>query len=77
MQSLQLNLEGDQLFCLTEGKGPQKCSGCCHQHIYSLDVVAVLMLIHTCHTLSGVIVETDQDEDKSYFIFLLEAGIFV
>ena len=32
---------------------------------FSLGVVAVLILIHTCRALSGVIVGTEQDEDKS------------
>ena len=62
-----MNLEGGQLFCLTEVKGPHEWPGYCHQHLFSLDIVAVLMLIHTCRALSGVIVDTKQDEDKSNF----------
>ena len=42
---------------------------------FSLGVVAVLMLIYPCRALSGVIVGTDQDEDKSNFILLLGAGM--
>ena len=34
------------------------------------------MLIHPYHALSGVILDTDQDKDKSNFLFLLEAGIY-
>ena len=33
------------------------------------------MLINPCCYVSGVIVDTEQDEDKSDFIFLLGAGI--
>ena len=45
-------------------------------HIFSLGVVAVLMLIRPCRALSIVIVGTEQDEDKSNFIFLIESGIY-
>ena len=34
------------------------------------------MLSHPFHALYGVIVDTEQDEDKLKFIFLLEAGIY-
>ena len=44
-------------------------------HIFSLEVVAVLTTIHPCRDLSGIIVDTDQDEDKSNFIFLIGAGM--
>ena len=70
-------MEGSQLFFPTEGIGPQEGSGYCHQHYFSLEVVAVLMLIHPCHAMSGVIVDTEQDKDKSNFIFILGAGISV
>ena len=42
---------------------------------FSLEVVTVKMMIHPCCDLSGVIVGTDQDEDKSNFIFLIGDGI--
>ena len=58
-----------------EGKGPHKGLGYCHQHYFSLEFVAVMMLIRTCHALSGVIVDNEEDEDKSNFLFLLGAGI--
>ena len=32
-------------------------------------------MIHPCRDLSGSIVDTDQDEDKFNFIFLLGSGI--
>ena len=75
MTSLQLNLEGGQLFCPTEGKVPHEGTGYCNWHYFSLEVVAVLMLINPCHDLSDIIIYTEQDEDKSNFIFLLGAGI--
>ena len=75
MTSLHLNLEGSQLFCLTEGKFSHEWRGYCHQHLFSLEVVTVKMLIHNCRALSGVIVGTDQDEDKSNFLFLIGDGI--
>ena len=75
LRCLQLNLEGGQLFCLTEVRFPHEWPGYCHQHLFSLEVVAVLMLINPCHALSDTIVDTNQDEDKSNFIFLLGAEI--
>ena len=48
----------------------------CRLNYFSLEVVAVLMLIHPWHDLSGVIVDTEKYEDKSDFIFLLGAGIY-
>ena len=75
MPPLQLNLEGGQLFCLTESKGPHECPGHCHWNLFSLEVVVVLMLIHPCRDLSGVIVGSKQDEDKSEFIFLIGSGM--
>ena len=33
----------------------------------------VLMLIHTFRSLSGVIVDTNQNEDNSNFLFLIGA----
>ena len=35
----------------------------------------VLILIHCCHALSGVIFDSEKDEYKSSFIFLLGARI--
>ena len=64
-----------KLFCPTEGKGTHEWPGFCCRYLFSFEVVAVLMLIYTFHALSDVIFDTEQDEDKSYFIFLLEAGI--
>ena len=75
MPSLQLNLEGGQFFCPAEGKGTHYGTGYFHQYYFYLYVVVVLMLINTCHDLSGVIVDTKQDEDNYNFIFLLGAGI--
>ena len=43
---------------------------------FYLEVVVVLMLIHPGLAFSGVIVGTEQDEDKSNFIFLIESGIY-
>ena len=68
-------MEGGQLFCLTEAKGTHEWPVYCRQSLFSLEVVAVLMLIHPCRDLSGVIVGTEQYEDKSNFIFLLGDGI--
>ena len=56
-----MNLEGGKLFCLTERKGPHEWPGYFHQNLFSLEVVAVLILIHTCCDLSGVIVGTEKD----------------
>ena len=70
-----MQMEGGQLFCPTEGKGPHEGQGYCHHNYFSLEVVAVLMLINPCHDLYDVIVDTEQDEDKSNFIFLLGYGI--
>ena len=70
-----MNLEGGHLFSLTERKGPHEWPGYCHQHLFYLKVVAVLMLVYPCHAQSHVIFETNQDEDNSNFIFLLGAGI--
>ena len=75
MPSLQLDLGGGQFICSTEGKGPHEVLGYCKQHYLFLEVVTVLILIHTFHSLSGVIVYTNNDEDKSTFIFLMGAGI--
>ena len=77
MPYLQLDLEGGQLFFPTEGKGPNEGLGYCRLNQFSLEIVAVLMLIHPGRDLSGVIIETYQDEDKSNFIFLLGSGISV
>ena len=68
-------MEGGQSFFLTEGKVPHKWPGYCHQHFFSLVVVTVLMLIHTCRALSCVSVGTEQDEDRSNFLLILGAGI--
>ena len=72
---LHLNLEGGQLFCLTEGRDPHECPGYFYHHLFSLEVVAVLMLVNTCCALSGVIVGKKQAEDNSNFIFLIGAGM--
>ena len=69
-------MEGGQLFCLTEGKVPHQWPGHYCQHLFSLEVVVVLMLIHPCHALSDVIVDTKQDEDNSNLLFLLGSGIY-
>ena len=61
--------------CLTEGKGNHESPGYCHKNYLSLEVVAVLMLIRSCRAMSGIVVDTDKDEDKSNFIFLIGAGI--
>ena len=71
MPYLQLNLEGAHVFCLAEGKGHHEWPGYCRQHFYSLEVVAVLMLIHPCRALYGVIFDTEQDEDNSNLFFLI------
>ena len=76
LSSLQLNLEVVQLFFPTEVKGPHEGPGYCRQHYFSLEVVADLMLVHPYHDLSGVIYDTNQNEDKSNFLFLLGDGIF-
>ena len=64
-----MNLEGGQLFFLTKGKGPHERPGYCDQYLFSLEVVAVLMVINPCRALYGVIVDTDKDLDK-YKLFL-------
>ena len=68
-------MEGGQLFCLTERKVLHEWPGYCHRHFFSLEVVEFLVLIHTWHALSGVIIDTEQDEDKSNFLFLMRAGM--
>ena len=70
-----MNLEGGQLFCLTESKFLHEWSGYFHQHFFSLEVVAVLMLIHPCHDMSGIIVGTEKDEENFNFTFLIGAGM--
>ena len=42
---------------------------------FYFEFLAVLVLIHPCRALSGAIVDTEQDEDKFNFIFLLGSGI--
>ena len=61
---------------MTEVKGPHEWPGYCRSRLFSLEVVAVLMLIHPCRALSGVIVGTEQDEDKYNFLFLIGAGMY-
>ena len=75
MPSLQLNLEGGQLFCPTEVKVTNEWTGFCYQHIFSLEVVAILMIIYPCNDMSSVIFDTNQDEDKSNFLFLPGDGV--
>ena len=70
-----MNLEGGQLVCMTKGKCNHECPGYCHQNLFYLEVVAVLVLIHPYLALSGVIVGINQDDDKSNFIFLIGAGM--
>ena len=36
---------------------------------FYLEVLAVLIIVHTCRALSGIIFDTKQDEDKSNFYF--------
>ena len=76
LSSLQLNMEGGQLFFLTEGKCPHEWPGFCHQHLFYLEVVAVLMLIYPFHDMSCVIVGTKQYEEKSNFISLIGYGMY-
>ena len=76
LPSLQLNLEGGKLFCLTEDKSPLEWPGNCRQHLLYLEVVVVLLLSNPFHALYGVIFYTNKYEDKSNFIFLLRAGIY-
>ena len=68
-------MEGGKLLFLTEGKGTHEWPDYFHQHFLSLEVVVVLMMIHTCRALSGFIVGTKQDEYKSNSIFILGTGI--
>ena len=42
---------------------------------FYLEVVVVQILIYPCHALSDVIVDTEQDEEKSNLIFVLGTGI--
>ena len=75
LHSLQLNLEGGQLFFLTEDKFPHWWPGYCHRHLFSLEVVAVLMMVHPFSDLSSVTFGTEKYEYKSNFLFLIGAGI--
>ena len=75
LPSIQLILKGGKLSCLTEGKCTHEWTGYCNQNLLSLEVVAVLMLIHPCSALSGGIVDTKRDEYKSNFIFIIGAGM--
>ena len=74
--SLQLNLESRKLFFPNEGKVPHEWPGYCHQHCLSLDFVVVMMLICPYHALCVVIIDTEQDEDKSNFPFFLGSWDF-
>ena len=65
-----MNLEGGQLFFLAEGKCPHEWPGYFHQHLFSLEVVEVPMLIHPCRALSGAIFFTEKDEYKPIFFLL-------
>ena len=76
LPSVQMNLEGGQFCCLTQGKGPHEGPGYCHKQYFSLEFSVVIIMVHPCHDLSGFIVYTDQYEDKSDLIFILEAGIY-
>ena len=53
-----MNLEGGQLFFLTEDKCPHEGPGYFHRRFFSLGVVEVLMLINTCRALSSFIAVT-------------------
>ena len=65
-----MTLECAQLFYPTEGKGPHEGPFNCHKHCFSLEVMAVLIIIHPCNALPGVIIDTKKDEDKSnLFLF--------
>ena len=75
LTSLQPNLEGSQLFCLTRNKGPHEWPVYFHQHLFSLEFVAVLMLIRPSHAISGVIVDIEKDKDEFNLIFLIVAGM--
>ena len=46
---------------MDEGKGPHERPGYYHQHYFSLEFVAVLILINPWHALSSVVVDTKQD----------------
>ena len=61
-------MDGGQLFFLNEGKGPNEWPAYFYKHLFYLEVVAVLILIHHCNALSGVIVGTEQDEKNSNFV---------
>ena len=50
-------------------------TGNCRQHFFSLEFVAVVMLIFPCRALDDIIFDTEQDEDKPNFIFLLGSEI--
>ena len=76
MPSFQLNLEGGQLFFTTEGKGTHEVPGYCHQQYFYLEVVVLPMLIHPCRDLSGVIVGTEKDEEKTNLNFLIGYGMY-
>ena len=67
-------MEDGKLFCLNEGKCPHEWPGYCRQHLFSLEVVVVLIPIHPFRAISGVIVDTYEDKEKSSF-FLIVAGI--
>ena len=60
---------------MSEVKFPHEWPYYCRQHYFSFEFVAVLVLIHPCRALADVIVDTEQDEDKSNFLFLLGGGI--
>ena len=75
MPSLQLNLEGGQLFCITEIKGPHEWPGHCYEHLFTLEVVTVMMLINPCCALSGDIFGTEKAEENSNFVILVESGM--
>ena len=58
---------------MTEGKVPYERPIYRRQHLFSLEVLVFLMLIHTFRSLSGVIFDTNQNEDNSNFLFLIGA----
>ena len=68
-------MDGGQLFFLNEGKGPNEWPAYFYKHLFYLEVVAVLILIHHCNALSGVIVGTEQDE-KIPILFHIGSGCY-
>ena len=49
---------------MTEAKFHHEEPGYCCLHYFYLEVVAVIMPINPSHAMSGVIFDTEQDEDN-------------